>query len=221
MKKLLCVMLLFLSAIGALAQNGTDSGNPEVIREVIRKSRFKHVYVASGEYSRWGLSTNLTDWALFGTLNMEAQFSVAQHFTIDALAKYNNWTFGNDSEETRSRYAQRTFAVGVRYWPWYVYSGWWFGARGQYRQYSHGNVFGIDHKEEGDAYGLGLSAGYSIQVASWFNIDLGIGAWGGIKDYSRWEQKGVGCPTCGRLTESGRKFFILPDDVQVSLMFIF
>lgn len=214
-------MLLSLSAIGASAQNSINSDNPEVIREVIRKSRFKHVYVASGEYSRWGISTNLVDLAFLGTLNMDVQYSVAQHFTIEAEAVYNNWTFGKDSEETRRRYAQRTFSAGFRYWPWYVYSGWWFGVSGQYQQYSRGNVFGLDYKEEGDAYGLGLSAGYSIQVSSWFNIDLGVGAWGGVKDYSRWEQKGVGCPTCGRLTEGGRKFFLLPDDLKLSFLFIF
>ena len=45
---------------------------------------------------------------------------------------------------------------------------------------------------------------------------FGIGVWGGMTRYTTYA-----CPTCGTVTDNGKKVFILPDDVMVSLIYIF
>lgn len=212
LKKTLFSAVLFLVAVGAYAQTS---------REIVRDARERNVYTASGDLSRWCVSTNIADWAWFGTINGELQYSVARRFSLDVDAKYNNWTFKDDIVTERKRAAQKTFAAGLRFWPWYVYSGWWFGAKAQYQEYSRGGLFKVLEKEEGDAYGVALSAGYSVQIFKWLDIDFGIGLWGGMKDYVTWHMDGVSCPACGRKIDEGSKFFVMPNEVYVSFAVIF
>jgi hypothetical protein len=43
--------------------------------------------------TRVALSTDVVDWANFGTMNLEAGVSVHRHFSIQAGAKFNPWEF--------------------------------------------------------------------------------------------------------------------------------
>lgn len=169
---------------------------------------------AARESARWGISTNAVDWACLLTANASGQFAVSRHFTLEAQARWNPWTF-NKSSENQLQSRQRCFSLGARWWPWYAYSGWWVAARGQYREYNFGGL-GTMETEEGDAAGLVLSAGFSLQVKKWLNIDFGAGFWGGYKNYVTYA-----CPSCGRRTDQGGKGFVLPDELLISAMFIF
>lgn len=172
------------------------------------------------------LSTNLVDWADLGTINGEVGVSVARHFTIHAGARYNNWTFrpGQPEDRFEDPYGdterqfenrKQSYSLTIRYWPWYVYSGWWFYVKGQYMEYNRGGL--INHTaEEGDAFGGGLGFGYTYMLSKNWNIDFGAGAWAGSTTYSKYR-----CTNCGSLMEEGRKFFILPDTVILSLSYIF
>lgn len=212
-RKVFFTLALSLAAVsGVYAQTSA---------ELVRKAREDQYYTASGDIARWCISTNLVDWAFYGTINGEAQFSIARHFTVAANAKYNNWTFKDDIVTERHRAAQQTYAVGFRYWPWYVYSGWWIGLKGQYQEYSRGGIFKVLEKEEGDAYGAALSGGYSVQVTKWLDVDFGLGFWGGTKNYVTWQLDGESCPACGRRVDSGTKFFLLPNEVYVAVAIIF
>ena len=104
--------------------------------------------------------------------------------------------------------------AGARWWPWHVYSGWWVGADARYTLYNVGGILKRS-TEEGDAAGAGLYGGYSIMLSEWWNLDLGVGLWGGWKRYTRYA-----CPLCGVITEQGEKGFILPD-ARVAVQFIF
>lgn len=164
--------------------------------------------------SRWCVATNAADLAYLFTVNASGQYSISRHLSIEAQTRWNPWTFRNsDDADFRSR--QRTFSLGTRWWPWYTYSGWWLGARGQYQEYNSGGLRSPE-TEEGDAWGLAISGGYSLQICKWFNVDLGLGFWGGYKRYTAYA-----CPTCGRIVGNGEKGFILPDELLVSAMFIF
>ena len=44
-----------------------------------------------------------------------------------------------------------TFAAGARWWPWYVFSGWWVGLKGQYSDYVKTGVW-RPALEEGNTY---------------------------------------------------------------------
>ena len=161
------------------------------------------------------ISTNAAGYVNYGTLNMEASISVARQWTINAGVKYNPFMFkaGEDNHDVSNR--QRLFAAGARFWPWHVYSGWWIAAKMQYQEY---NVGGITSQEtqEGDRIGLGATVGYTYMLGKHFNVEFGLGGWGGADFYTRYE-----CPVCGLTTGQGRKAFLLPNDIVIAYSYIF
>ena len=161
---------------------------------------------------QWALQTNLVDYANFGTLNIEGAVAFDQHWSAMATAKLNPFLFKYKGEPVSAR--QQVLAAGVRWWPWHVYSGWWVGTDLRYSVYNGGGVLSRE-SEEGDAYGMGLYGGYSIMLNSLWNLDLGVGAWGGWKKYTRYS-----CPLCGVKQEQGEKAFWIPD-ARIAVQFIF
>ena len=153
--------------------------------------------------TRMALSTNLVDAADGGTLNMDAELSLSRHWSVEAGVKYNPY-----SESLR----RREFSLGARFWPWYVYSGWWLSSAARYHEYSRtqGDL------TEGDRVGLSLSSGYSWMLSKHFNLDVGWGIWGGYDRY-----KVFGCPTCAPIKAQGEEYFLLPDSFMLSVSYIF
>ena len=146
----------------------------------VGKSAFDSFYTdgtaVREEDKNWALSLNLVDYARLGTAQGSIQYGISRHVSIDAAARVN-------------RHSQ-LFSVGARWWPWYIYSGWWVKGLAQ-----------IEIEEE--AYGTGLSFGYSLLLSRWLNLDLGIGGWGG--------RKGTG----------DRSWFLAPNEITAALMFVF
>ena len=170
--------------------------------------------ICTAQDARLAVSTNIADYALLVTPNIDVQYAVHKSVTLDAGAKINSWSFRQfTAEELKHR--QQSYHLGAKWWPWYTFSGWWLGTAAQYSEYDCGGLFSND-SEAGDAYGLVVSGGYSIQLNRWLNFDLGLGVWGGRTRYVRYE-----CPSCGRKTGEGDKYFILPADARLALQFIF
>ena len=181
---------------------------------------------ASAGAQRFSVSTNIVEWANLGPINGEAGMAVAQHVSVHAGARYNNWTFNAGSPEdrfadpegeTERQFENRkqTYSLGFRYWPWYVYSGWWGYVRGQYMEYNRGGL--IHHEaEEGDAVGVGVGVGYTLMIHRKWNIEFGAGGWAGYTNYTTYR-----CTNCGSVVDAGRKSFILPDDLFISFIYVF
>lgn len=163
---------------------------------------------------RFSLSTNLVDYANFGTLNLEASYGIARNWSVGAGVRYNPFRFENSGRDVFYN-RQHSWSVGARYWLWHLGSGWWFGSKLRYQQYSVGGLLS-EGSEEGDRYGLGMYAGYSYMILPHFNIEFGLGMWGGAGSY-----KAFSCPVCGLTTGEGNKMFLLPDDVLLSLVYVF
>lgn len=164
--------------------------------------------------ARLAFTQNIGDYLFLGTLNAELQYSVHRNWTVALGARYNNWTW-RARQDNQFENRQQTYYAGARWWPWYTYSGWWVGAKFQYQEYNRGGLLS-QQTEEGDAMGLAVGAGYSVHVNRWLNVDFGLYGWGGATKYVTYA-----CPYCGRRVGEGMKAFILPDDVLISLMFIF
>ena len=109
----------------------------------------------------FSLSTNLLDWANLGTANLQAGLSFSRHLSLHAGARYNKWDFGSAEKGTAFQNRARTASLGMRYWPWNVYSSWWFGAKAQAEEYNRGGLFKRQQTEEGVAAGLGMGAPYT------------------------------------------------------------
>ena len=117
--------------------------------------------------------------------------------------------------EKQIQLRQQSYSVGLRVWPWHTWSGWWFAGKGRWQEYNFGGILSPE-TNEGDRYGFGLYAGYTHMLASHFNLEFGLGAWAGIDFY-----KTYSCQVCGITLDSGRRSFVLPDDVMVSLVYVF
>ena len=186
----------------------------------------------------WAVAVNAADAIDLGTISVEGSAAVSQHWSLHAGAKVNPWTFNRhntwnglfsepDPDQKQSR--KQVYAVGARWWPWNVYSGWWVGGKAQYQEYNRGGLrlpigvgndrigFGNDGgAEEGDAFGAALSGGYSLMLKEHWNLDFGLGVWGGWTKYRKYEY-----PENGKLIEQGHKWFFLPNEVILSIVYIF
>ena len=154
---------------------------------------------AAASAQRLSVATNVLDYADFGTLNVEGDVAVARQWTLVAGAKYNPFLFKADTPEPLSA-RQQLYAAGVRFWPWHVFSGWWIGGK----------------VHEGDRYGAGLSAGFTYMLHPHLNVSVGAGVWGGFQRYTIYS-----CPVCGVTEESGEKTFLLPNDLALTLSYVF
>ncbi len=172
------------------------------------------------------VSTNAIEWLNLGTINGEMGVSVSRHFSIHVGARYNPWTFNkgdskarfNDplgEEEKQFQNRKQAYCLSVRWWPWYIYSGWWWYVKGQYMEYNRGGLF--NHTaEEGDNVGGGIGVGYTYMLHKHWNVEFGAGVWAGRSRFSSYR-----CTNCGTLLDQGTKFFFLPDDVFVSIIYVF
>ena len=69
---------------------------------------------------------------------------------------------------------------------------------------------------EGDRIGMGLYSGYTVMISKHFNMEFGVGFWTGLDMYRTYS-----CPICGVTMNQGNKAFILPDDIIVSVVYVF
>lgn len=164
---------------------------------------------------KFSISTNMLDYVCLGTFNLEASYTLSQHWGLLAGVRYNPFTFHKGNAERQFQYRQQSYAVGARMWPWHSYSGWWLAGKLRYQEYNHGGLLSRE-TEEGDRLGIGLYAGYTHMISRHFNVEFGLGLWGGSAWYRRYT-----CPMCGLTVQSGRKWFVLPDDLMISFAYVF
>ena len=158
------------------------------------------------------VSTNVVMLADFGTPNLEMGFSVGPKASLHVGGRYNNWTFRPDDPLLNRK---RTVWAGVRWWSWNVNSGFFIQGKFQYQEYNR-NVLMKGLKEQGDAFGVGLGAGYAVMLSRHFNIEFGAHFWAGMTKYGTYDAA-IG----GYYVDSGTKFFALPDDLCLSFVYIF
>lgn len=162
------------------------------------------------------ISTNAVDWLNFGTANIGVGLDVSRHFSVEAGARYNPWSFSRKSSGLTVMNRQTTAFAGVRFWPWYIFSGWWIAARCQYSDFSDTGIWRYA-LNEGKALGASLSFGYTLMLSRHFNMEFGAGVWGGrLLEHNLYH-----CPQCMRIRESGPKAFIAPDNISVSVIYLF
>lgn len=162
---------------------------------------------------KMSIGTNILGYANLGTLNIEVEYAVGKKWSLSAGAKYNPFSYSNGDKHFRNR--QQLYSVGVRFWPWHTYSGWWVAGKVQYQEYSTAGLK-TPKAEEGDRYGVAIAAGYSYMVHPALNLEFGIGFWGGATLYSVYD-----CPQCGVKQSSDVKGFFLPSDIILGISYVF
>jgi hypothetical protein len=169
-----------------------------------------------GHAQEMSLSTNVLGLASLGTMNMEASWGFSRHWTANVGVRYNPFTFpGREGVADRMQARQRTLAVGGRYWPWHIHSGWWLAGKAQYQEYNFGGLTEAE-TSEGDRIGGGLTGGYTYMLSPRFNLEVGAGVWAGYETYTTYA-----CPECGRITGRGDRPFVLPNEILLGLVYVF
>ncbi len=185
------------------------------MKKIITVLALVFAFSLGADAQKWSVGTNLIDYINFGTFNVEGSASVSRYMTVNASIRYNPWNFRTYEKETQMQNRVQQYALGVRVWPWHIYSGWWFGARAQYQEYNRGGIRSY-RTEEGDAFGAGLSFGYTHMLNRHLNLEFGAGVWAGVKSYAFFEY-----PRYGKLLDRGTGMFVMPNDLLVSLVWIF
>ena len=161
------------------------------------------------------LSTNILGYAALGTLNMDASYSLSRRWSLTAGVKYNPFTFRKGDRERQFQLRQQSCSFGIRMWPWHTMSGWWFASKLRYQEYNYGGLISLQTRE-GDRIGLGLYAGYTHMLSKHFNMEFGVGLWTGADFYTKYS-----CTVCGTTIGRGIGPFVLPDDLSVSVVYVF
>lgn len=161
------------------------------------------------------ISTNMADYAMLGTMNIALSHSASRHWSLEAGAKYNPFSFNEGDAEKQRQNRQMLFSAGVRYWPWHVFSGWWFSGKAQYQEYNQGGILSRE-TSEGDRFGGSFGAGYTYMLRKHLNLEFGLGMWAGYDSFVTYD-----CPRCGVSVDSGKKFFLLPNDIILALTYVF
>jgi hypothetical protein len=161
------------------------------------------------------VSTNLLGYAELGTINLEVSYALSRRWSLTAGARYNPFTYhkGDVSRQFQSR--QQSYSLGTRLWPWHIWSGWWFATKVRYQEYNMGGLVSRQ-TSEGDRVGMGLYSGYTLMLSKHVNMEFGLGFCGGLDIYRKYS-----CPSCGVTVDQGRKAFLLPDDITISVVYVF
>jgi len=184
-----------------------------------------HVISARGQ--NFSVSTNVADWADFITMNVELGIPLAQHFSVHAQTRINPWVFGIKEGEAsyddivdleKAGFLKKKTQVGLsaRYWPWYVFSGFWVKGKLQFSSYDRGGKFLGAERKIGDAFGGGLGVGYTFMLSTNWNIEAGAGFWGGMTHES--VRENVVTP---KAPDAVWKRFIALDEIVVAFVYVF
>ena len=107
---------------------------------------FCNTIIASAQHI--AVSANLADIANFGTLSGEISVAASRHISLNAGVRYNPWQYGSQ-EKGFVQNRKREASLGERYWPWNIFSSWWFGMRTQVREYNCGGLWAANHRRRG------------------------------------------------------------------------
>lgn len=164
----------------------------------------------------WEVELNTLSLVDLCTISPEVGVSVSAHFSIHVGGKLNFWTFNDKKQSMQIKDQHKIGYVGFRYWPWYVYSGWWISTKVEYLDYLQTGIW-RPAVEKGRGVGLGLGVGYTQMISEHFNLDFGIGGIGGyLFQYSLNNSQ-----TREAIRKEGPRPFIYPDTILLGVMYVF
>lgn len=159
----------------------------------------------------WAVSTNIPTWALLGTINADIHYRTASHWSLEAGARYNPFTYMRGSER-QTQLRQLTPYIGIRYWADTAFEGWYFASGLICSEYS----VSYPPKEwffDGDLAGIGFKLGYNRPVNGRLALSLGAGMAAAYHNTTYY------CgPVCGRIYDKREGIALFPFEATLSIM---
>lgn len=179
-------------------------------RELVYKYILISIFLLSVNGLRaqfYSLGTNIPAVGA-ATFNAEISMTLDRKWSLHLPVYYNPFVFKNNK-----KWQNFTVMPGVRYWLLESYVNGFVGlnAIGSKYHFSWKNS-----RYEGQAYGLGISAGYAWLLSPRWNLELegGIGlVW---TDYTQYE-----CVKCGRQKGDYTRWVAVPNKFALSLIYLF
>lgn len=162
----------------------------------------------------YSVKMNALSLAAGGTLNLEGEVVAGNNWTLNVVGQWNPWEFGSDGSR---RVKQITVSPGARYWFGGAFNyGWFMGWHGIASRFNMSNMFGLNRRYDGRAYGGGMSAGFSIPLTKRWNIEYEVGVAGAWSDYRVYD-----CGNCGQFREHKHAWKVIPSRVGVNMIYLF
>lgn len=180
----------------------------------MKKVLFKYILltlfflcVTTGRAQSYSLGTNIPALAT-ATVNVEASMTLNRKWSLHLPVYYNPFVF-KDNKKIQNF----TVLPGVRYWLLESYINGFVGINAIGSKY---HITWKDSRYRGQAYGMGISAGYVWLLSPRWNLELegGVGlVWA---DYTRYE-----CEECGRQKGEYTRWVVVPNKLALSLIYLF
>lgn len=161
-------------------------------------------------FSLYGQSHSLsTNGVSLGTLSLNAEYSarITNKQSVHLPVSWNPWIFGGNKKMKHF-----TASPQWRYWKTEAYLAHFLGANLIGSRY---NVSRGSYRFEGGAYGVGVSWGYAWLLNKRLNLEVqaGMGVVG--THYKRFD-----CGICGDYLSKESKWFLVPNRLAVSLVYV-
>lgn len=134
-------------------------------------------------------------------LNLGAELKLSDKYTLDILASYNPWTFG-DNKKMKHILIQPE----LRYWLGKSFSGHFMGVHAHWAMFNIGNtsfLAKIEDRYQGSLFGGGFSYGYKWALNAKWSMEATAGLGYANVNYKRYDY-----PVCGEFIEKKQKNYI-------------
>jgi opacity protein-like surface antigen len=158
------------------------------------------------------IKTNLL-YDATATLNIGAEFSLSDRWTVDIPVNYNALSFGD------ARWKHWMVQPEARLWTCKKFNGHFFGVHFHYADYNVGGMSFLsdnmkNYRYQGHLYGAGVSWGYQWLIGKRWNLEATVGV-----GYARLDDKKLPAVSCGSCLKERHKNYWGPTKLGLSLMF--
>lgn len=161
----------------------------------------------SGRAQFYSLGANIPALGT-ATVNAELSMTLGRKWSLHLPVYYNPFVFRDNK-----KFQNFTLMPGVRYWLLESYVNGFAGVNAIGSKY---HITWKDSRYEGQAFGMGISAGYAWLLSPRWNLEIegGIGlVW---TDYTEYE-----CEECGRKKGEYTRWVAVPNKLAISFIYLF
>lgn len=147
-----------------------------------------------------------------GTLNAGVSAAAGAKWSLHFPVQYNPWTLSDNK-----KLKQLTIQPGARFWLDQSYGyGWFIGMNAVVSRFNASGVLGSDYRYDGMAFGGAFTAGFSLPVTRFFNLEFEAGGGVAYTVHDKYE-----CVRCSQKLQEESNVYLVPTRASVNLVYLF